>query len=168
MPLSDDFSGPRGLQWSHILIGDPADTYRFGGGTLRIKAGGKSPGEAPAVSVRPVNKTFEVTVDVQIPDTAEAGLMIGRGTWSIAALKKGEAYGGQPRHLYTPGEWKQNRVLLRMRYDRGDVTGYYSGDGKTWTMFGNSTDVPGSPTVSLWASGAGEVIFRNFVYRGLN
>ncbi len=40
--------------------------------------------------------------------------------------------------------------------------------GKTWTMFANSTDVPGSPNVSLWASGSGEVTFRNFQYRGLN
>jgi xylan 1,4-beta-xylosidase len=170
MPLSDDFTATaRGIQWSYRLTGDPAGTYRFGDSMLRIKAGGKLPSDAPAVSVRPVNKTFEVTVDVQIPETASAGLMIGgSGDWSIAALRKGEAFSGQPKHLYSPGEWLRNRVLIRMRYDRGDVTAHCSGDGKTWTKFDNSTDVPGRPTVSLWASGEGEVIFRNFQYRGLD
>jgi xylan 1,4-beta-xylosidase len=168
MPLSDDFSGAkRGLQWSYRRIDDSDAAYRFGGGMLRIQAGGKTPAEAPSVSVRPVNKTFEVTVDVEIPDTATAGLMIGGGaTWSIAALKKGEAFGGQPRHLYTGGP-APNRVLLRMRYDRGDVSGHYSTDGKTWTLFANSTSVSGRPNVSLWASGEGQVTFRNFQYRGL-
>jgi xylan 1,4-beta-xylosidase len=169
MPLSDDFTGAkRGLQWSYKRINDSDAAYRFGGGMLRMRASGKSPAEAPAVSVRPVNKTFEVTVDVEIPDTATAGLMIGGGaTWSIAALKKGEAFGGQPRHLYTGGPAPKNRVLLRMRYDRGDVSGHYSMDGKTWTIFANSTSVTGRPNVSLWASGEGDVTFRNFQYRGL-
>ena len=68
-------------------------------------------------------------------------------------------------------------VWLRLRNDRHIVTLDYSADGKTWERYDRAIEVSGyhhnvaydflSLRPALYASGSGEVRFRNFKYRAL-
>jgi beta-xylosidase len=69
------------------------------------------------------------------------------------------------------------RVWLKLRNDRHIVQVWYSGDGKTWERYDRGVEVSGyhhnvgydflSLRPALYASGGGEVRFRNFKYRAL-
>jgi len=179
MPLSDDFSSPTlGIQWQYARDVDPAATFRLGEDKLALKAKGAIPGkaailpaEATMLSVMPVHHAYEAEVEIEIPDSAEGGLMLGssgRGgaSWATVGLRKGEAiatWGGQANYL----NWSGNRIFVRFRNMRYDVSCFFSADGKSWTPFDNSTYVTDGRRLSLYAAGEGEVVFRNFRYRGL-
>lgn len=64
--------------------------------------------------------------------------------------------------------WTSYRIFVRIRNNCSDISCYYSKDGQKWSHYDNSTSVTGSRSVSLYATGVGEVIFRNFKYRGLD
>src|SRR5208337_3872793 len=180
MPLSDDFSSPTmGLQWQHAPDVSPAEFFHVGDGELTIKAKGTIPGKAAilpgnatTLSVMPVNHSYEAEVEVSIPDTAEGGLMLssrgwGGASWATVGLRKGEAFAtwaGQANYLH----WSGNRIFVRIRNMKYDVSCFYSTDGKTWTPFPDSTYVNDGRSLSLYAAGEGAVVFRNFKYRGLD
>jgi beta-xylosidase len=165
MPLSDDFTGNTlGIQWTWAANAIPAELFTVGGGQLRVKASGTSPATATRLNVGVVNRAYEVEVDVEIPETAEGGLMIGTVN---AGLRKGEVFGYWPS-IPNAMRWESNRVQVRIRNDRGDVSFYWSTDGKSWNQFANSGAAAGSRSLSLFAAGQGEVVFRNFRYRGLD
>ncbi|MFB3777483.1 MAG: family 43 glycosylhydrolase [Bryobacteraceae bacterium] len=139
-------------------------------------SGGAQPEGAAMLSVNPFNHSYEVEVEVQIPDTAEGGLMLGAGrggaagaggAFAVAGLRKGEAvaYFGRMNNY---AKWAANRIFVRIRNEKQDISFHYSPDGKTWTQFENSTAVAGARRVSLYAVGQGEVVFRDFRYRGLD
>jgi len=168
MPLSDDFTDTEiGIQWSYSREVDPAEAFRIGGGRLVMAAGGDSPGRATALSVRPVNHAYEVEVEVVIPETAEGGLMLGSEDDVTVGLRHGEAFAYWPR-VPNALPWSGDRIFVRIRNDRGDVTCYFSPDGQRWTPSQNSTSVSGARSVSLYAAGEGDVVFRGFKYRGLD
>jgi len=168
MPLSDDFADSEvGIQWTYGRQIDPAEAFRPGDGRLVMAARGDSPGTATALSVMPVNHAYEVEVEVEVPGTAEGGLMLGGEDGATAGLRRGEAFAFWPR-VPNALPWTEDRIFVRIRNDRGDVTCYYSADGEQWTPFANSTSVSGARSVSLYAAGEGEVVFRNFEYRGLD
>ena len=83
---------------------------------------------------------------------------------------------GMDRTSAKPANLGQH-VWLRLRNDRHIVTVYYSGDGKTWERYDRGVEVSGyhhnvaydflSLRPALYASGEGEVRFRNFKYRAL-
>jgi xylan 1,4-beta-xylosidase len=180
MPLSDDFSSPTmGLQWQYAPDVNPAEFFHFGNSELNMKAKGTIPGKAAilpgnatTLSVMPVNHSYEAEVEVSIPDTAEGGLMLssrgwGGASWATVGLRKGEAFAtwaGQANYLH----WSGNRIFLRIRNMKYDVSCFYSTDGKTWTPFPDSTYVNDGRSLSLYAAGEGAVVFRNFKYRGLD
>lgn len=168
MPLSDDFrDSEMGIQWTYSPRIDPEQAFRFGDGQLLMTAGGDSPGRATALSVMPVNHAYEVEVEVTIPETAEGGFMVGGENGAMVGLRAGEAFAYWPR-VPNALPWTGDRIFVRIRNDRGDVTCHYSRDGESWTQFENSTRVPAARSVSLYAAGEGAVIFRNFKYRGLD
>jgi beta-xylosidase len=198
LPLSDDFTGDSlGMQWRAGRGGrggapvgagatgrgaatpNPAGAApagrgaaptnaRVGGGALRLTASGKSAAEAAAVSITPGNHDYMVEVEVTAPDTAEAGFLLSGSTRSVnAGIRKGEAFAfwqGVPVSV----PWKENRLFVRIRNNSGDVSVSYSADGKQWTPFDNSTTAPGVRSISLYAAGEGEVVFRNFKYRAFD
>ena len=180
MPLSDDFSNSAiGIQWQYSPNVDPTAVFQVGSGKLTIKAQGTIPGDAAVLpsnatmlSVMPVNHAYEAEVEISIPDTAEAGLMLssggrGGGSWATVGVRKGEAFAtwaGQANYL----KWDSNRIFVRLRNMNYDVSCSYSTDGKTWTPFENSTYVTSGRRLSLYAAGEGTVVFRNFKYRGLD
>lgn len=167
MPLSDDFtSTTMGIQWS-TRSQNPDEQFKFGNGQLVMTASGESPGPGTSLSVMPVNHVYEVEVDVTVPDTAEGGLMLGDVQ---VGLRTGEAFAYWPR-VPNAMAWTGNRMVVRIRNDCGDISCYYSKDGKDWSQYPNSTSVTGGRsgrTVSLYAAGQGEVVFRHFKYRGLD
>ena len=173
MPLSDDFSSSElGIQWTYGPGVSAGEAFRVGGDRLTVKASGVSPLEAAWLGVMPVNHAYEVEVEVTVPETAEGGLLLGgrwmsRGEWATAGLRKGEAFAYWPR-VPSAVAWKGNRIFVRMRNNRGDVSCYYSADGQRWTQFENSTGGSQARQVSLYAAGEGEVVFRRFKYRGLD
>ncbi len=179
MPLSDDFSGPAlGIQWQYARDVDPPAIFHWGDGKLTMQAGGAIPGKAAvppagamALSLMPVNHAYEAEVEISIPDTAEGGLMLGSGgrggaSWAAVGLRKGEAlatWAGQANYL----NWRENRIFVRIRNMKYDISCFYSADGKTWIPSDNSTYVPDGRRLSLYAAGEGQVVFKNFRYRGL-
>ena len=135
---------------------------------MRMTASGQSAAEAAALSITPVNHDYVVEVEVTAPDTAEAGLLLSGSTRSVnAGIRKGEAFAFWPG-VPVSVPWKQNRLFLRIRNNSGDVSVAYSADGRQWTPFDNSTTAPGVRSISLYAAGQGEVVFRNFKYRALD
>jgi xylan 1,4-beta-xylosidase len=175
MPLSDDFSSPTlGIQWMYEPDVDPNSSFRLGDGKLSMKAGGESPTKAISLSVMPVNHVYEVEVEVSVADDAEGGLLLssGRffhraaGAWASAGLSREDTFCETPR-MADHVEWDGARVHVRIRNNQHDVSCFYSADGVRWIPFKTSTEVNDVRMVSLYAAGEGEVVFRNFKYRGL-
>ena len=86
MPLSDDFSNATlGIQWLYSPSTKPEEAFKVGDGKLVMKAAGSLPGKAAIPSdammlgVMPVNHAYEAEVEVSIPETAEAGLLLSSG-----------------------------------------------------------------------------------------
>jgi xylan 1,4-beta-xylosidase len=194
MPISDDFSsGSLGWQWrigggrrggapagpggaapgrggpaaSRGGAAAPGANVKVGGGALRMQASGTSIADAAQVSVTPINHSYVVEVEVTAPDTAEAGLLLSGARTVSAGVRKGQIlayWQGVPAYA----AWKDGHMFVRIRNNSGDVSVFYSADGKKWTPFDNSTSATQVRSVSLYASGQGEVVFRNFKYRGLD
>jgi hypothetical protein len=176
--LSDDFSNATlGIQWLYSPSTKPEQAFKIGDGKLVMKATDGMPGsvaipsDAMMLSVMPVNHAYEAEVEVSIPETAEAGLLLssGRGdtgSWASVGLRKGEVFrNGEHRASV---ESKETHIFLRILNMNYDISGFYSVDGKTWTRFESSTYVTDGRRLSLYATGTGEVVFRNFKYHGLD
>jgi xylan 1,4-beta-xylosidase len=165
MPLSDDFTNSKiGIQWSYRIQGNPDEIFHTGNGQLKMTESGNSSSGGTSLSIMPVNHAYEVEVDVTIPKTAEGGIMLGDVK---VGLRNEEAFAYWPR-VPNAIPWTGERIFVRIRNDCGDISCYYSKDGQKWSQYGNSTSVTGSRSVSLYAAGEGDVIFRNFKYRGLD
>jgi xylan 1,4-beta-xylosidase len=178
MPLSDSFSESElGIQWTWPSSHDARSYAQVGNGALRLKADGELPGvaavkpDANLLAVVPQNHSYFAEVEVEIPAGAEAGLLLDNGSsatsgWANVALRDDQVvatWNGVANYVSTDAR----RLFLRLRNIKGDVTGFYSADGKNWTQFANATRVASGRRLALYAAGSGEVVFRNFTYRGL-
>ena len=116
----------------------------------------------------PVNHSFQVEVEIEIPATAEAGIQLsGRGSWATVGLRDGQTiatWSGVANYVV----YGTHRIFVRLRSIHYDVSCDYSSDGKEWMPFPNATEVTGGSRLSLYAAGSGQVVFRNFEYRGLD
>ena len=121
-----------------------------------------------AISLTPLNHDYVVEVEVTVADKAEGGLLLSGSSRSVnAGVRKGEAFAfwqGVP----ISAAWKENHIFVRVHNNSGDISVAYSADGKQWIPFDNSTSAPGIRSISLYAAGEGEVVFKNFKYRGLD
>jgi hypothetical protein len=59
-----------------------------------------------------------------------------------------------------------NKIYLRIRNYRQDLSFFSSLDGRKWTHFQNGVRA-GDYAVKLFVTGTGEATFRNFTYMGL-
>ncbi len=179
IPVSDNFTSEKlGWQWTAGKDADPAAGYEFGKGFLKMPAKGSIPGEAAiqpegasVISVTQYHHSYEAEVEVEIPETAEGGLLItgcgGRNSFATAGIRKSELFatwGGVANYL----DWDGLHIFVKIRNINADISCFYSSDGKNWTMFKNSTSVSNANTISLYAAGKGDVIFKNFKFRGLD
>ena len=136
-----------------------------------MDARGESALDATALSVMPVNHAYEAQVELEIPEGAQGGLLLsgGRrgGGWAVAGLKKGQAFTDY-MSLESQLAYASDRIFVRLPNVCHDVSCSYSMDGRTWAQFPKSTEVTGARRLSLFAAGEGQVIFKSFVYRGLD
>jgi beta-xylosidase len=181
--LSDDFSKSKiGVQWS-FYAGDQSDEtrYRFADHALILKAKGSGPADTSPLWFVNGDHAYEMSVEIDADPDASAGLLVYYSRKLYAGL--GIAPRNLRLHIYgtdrtsaKPAHLGQH-VWLRLRNDRHIVTLDYSADGKVWERFDRSIDVSGyhhnvaydflSLRPALYASGSGEVRFRNFTYRAL-
>jgi xylan 1,4-beta-xylosidase len=180
---SDDFSKSRmGVQWS-FYAGDEADRdrYRYENGALVLKGKGSSPADSSPLWFVNGDHAYEMEVEIDADRDASAGLLVFYSRKLYAGL--GFSARNLRLHLYgmdrtsaKPASLGQH-VWIRLRNDRHIVTLHYSADGKTWEKFDRAIEVSGyhhnvaydflSLRPALYASGSGEVRFKNFKYRAL-
>jgi beta-xylosidase len=181
--FSDDFSTSKmGVQWS-FYAGDESDKtrYRYENNSLVLKAKGTSPADSSPLWFVNGDHAYEMAVEVEADANASGGLLVFYSRKLYAGL--GFSAKNLRMHLYgmdrasaKPAGLGQ-RVWLKLRNDRHIVQVWYSGDGKTWQRYDRGVEVSGyhhnvgydflSLRPALYASGDGEVRFRNFKYRAL-
>jgi xylan 1,4-beta-xylosidase len=181
--FSDDFSRSRmGVQWS-FYAGDEndRDRYRYENGALVLKGKGTSPADSSPLWFVNGDHAYEMEVEIDADPNASAGLLVFYSRKLYAGL--GFSARNLRLHLYgmdrtsaKPAPLGQH-MWIRLRNDRHIVTLDYSADGKKWERYDRGIEVSGyhhnvaydflSLRPALYASGEGEVRFRNFKYRAL-
>lgn len=183
VPFSDDFSRPKmGVQWS-FYAGDAADRdrYRYENNSLVLRAKGTNPADSSPLWFVNGDHAYEMEVEIDADRGASGGLLVFYSRKLYAGLGfsaenlRLHLYGmdrtsAKPQHL-------GQRMWIRLRNDRHIVTLDYSADGKKWERYDRAIEVSGyhhnvaydflSLRPALYASGSGEVRFRNFKYRAL-
>lgn len=175
LPLSDDFKSEKlGLQWR---FPNGQAQYQVSNGILTLNAKGEKVGDAAKLSVYAVNHAYEISVGLEISETdknTEGGLLLyADGQNHVGISMKNDTlsvygFGNAGRPKVPIG---QNKVFLKLRNLNHDLIIYWSIDGKTWKKYPNSYELSqmrSQHLPSLFASGGGEVRFRNFVYLGLD
>jgi xylan 1,4-beta-xylosidase len=181
--FSDDFSTPKmGVQWS-FYAGDEGDKdrYRYERNSLVLKGKGTSPSDSSPLWFVNGDHAYEMEVEIDADQNASGGLLVFYSRKLYAGL--GFSAQNMRLHLYgmdrTSAKPKHlgQRMWIRLRNDRHIVTLDYSADGKTWERYDRGIEVSGyhhnvaydflSLRPALYASGVGEVRFRNFKYRAL-
>ena len=182
-PYSDDFSTNRmGVQWSFYRgSGEDTGRYRYEKNALVLKAKGTTPADSSPLWFVTGDHAYEIEVEIDADPGASAGLLLFYSRKLYAGLGFSDRnlimhqYGTE-RPGAKPPDFGRH-VFLRLRNDRNILTMFYSPDGRSWRRFDRGIDVSGyhhnvaydflSLRPALYASGIGEVRFRNFRYRAL-
>ena len=181
--FSDDFSTNRmGVQWS-FYAGDAGDRerYRYGANTLTLKGKGTGPADSQPLWFVNGDHAYQMEVEIEADPEASGGLLVFYSRKLYAGL--GVSSRNLRLHLYGMDRTSArparlgSRVWIRLTNDRHIVTLDYSADGKKWERYDRAIEVSGyhhnvaydflSLRPALYASGEGEVRFRNFKYRAL-
>lgn len=166
--ISDNFkSNKPGFQW---IVPDKNKTaIQFGNGKLTLQAKGTSRQDWNSLSVRAVNKSYEVIVEVVCPDsTAQAGIEVGNSGIETNGLKTYFSEGPEWRMRDVNELLKQKgRVFMKIKNLRKDISFFYSNDGENWINFGKGLRLADGYNIALFAKGKGIVSFANFKYQGL-
>ena len=142
---------------------------KSGNGSLEITASGVNHKDGTQLSIGAIHKSFEVTVEMQMPLTgAQAG---------IALDNEGLTFDGATATFTEAPDWRMNEaekypatkghVFFKIKNFRKDISFYYSDDGKAWTSFGKGIRIEDSYRIKLFAAGNGKVVFKNFNYTGI-
>ena len=179
--LSDNFLGEN-LNWQWRFF-DEYDTTRFTfskvGLTLICK--GENPGNSHPLLTIPVNKSYVVTVELEITDNAIGGLTLFYGPDAYTALALSKNGIGRYK-LNNPTPWREMQTgkhcFFKLVNDNHQVSYFYSLDGENWNTYPSGAEVSGlhhntfgkfrSLRVGVFATGEGEVTFKNFTYKGLD
>jgi beta-xylosidase len=178
LPLSDDFSGHYlGLQWTSWREFSGIGVER---NHLSLQATGSDPTNARLLLMTATDHAYEVEVDVTVPSTGTAGLILFYSEKAFAGIasddrnftlyrdaaqttSEANPFGG---HVHLKIINRQNRCDFLAR-----------GDDTPWTFLLRDVDVSGmhhnrfkgffALRPSLMAAGSGSVMFRHFVYKPL-
>ena len=181
--FSDDFSKNRmGVQWS-FYAGDANDKnrYRYDAGSLVLKGKGTGPADSSPLWFVNGDQAYQMEVEIDADQNASGGLLVFYSRKLYAGL--GISDRNLRLHLYGMDRTSAKppnlgrHVWIRLTNDHQIVTLDYSADGKKWERYDRAIEVSGynhnvaydflSLRPALYASGEGEVRFRNFKYRAL-
>ncbi|MGN8026473.1 family 43 glycosylhydrolase [Microbacterium sp. 22242] len=177
---SDDFAT---LAWGERWVFDnpgpaEADRARLDDG-LVLRGTGSSPADSSPLTTWAMDAAYEIEVELEVRGSAAGGLLLyfndrmffGIG-WDGAAM---QSYAGGIRtHWREPVE-PGRTIQLRLVNDEHIVTGWHRIPGGEWQRHGVRYDTAGAHSATmndlkslrpaLFATGAGEVVFRRFRYR---
>ena len=148
---------------------------------LILKAKGTAPRDASPLTCVAGDQAYRFEVEIERDPDASAGALLFYSRKLYAGLGFGpdgfvmHRYGSE--RIGRAPEGIGQHLYLRVTNDRHVVSIHYSVDGKSWTKYGVEMEVSGyhhnvagdflSLRPGLYASGAGEVRFRNFRYEAL-
>jgi beta-xylosidase len=180
---SDDFSTNKiGIQWTFFRADSTApDRFRYEDGALVLRGIGSSPKDCSPLTFVCGDHAYEMQVEVDCDEGASAGLLVFYHERLFAGLgfsgDKMLEYGKGDESSFAKPAQIGRRFFLRLRNNRHIVTAWHSPDGENWTRHWMQFEVSGyhhnvgggflSLRPALFAAGAGEVRFRNFLYRAL-
>ena len=168
MVLSDGFDGENpGIQWEYDIT--IPNAFVCNQSRLIMKAWGNNKISSSGNQMRlgAVNKSFEVVIEVEIPDSAVvAGIAVGND--GIQTNGFDVRFTDAPFWRMRDNQYPitSGKVFLKIKNWRKDLSFYYSTDGENWSQFNSGLRLNGSG-VRLFAAGNGKAIFHNFYYRGL-
>ncbi|HVJ03467.1 MAG TPA: family 43 glycosylhydrolase [Sphingomonas sp.] len=152
---------------------------QFHDGALSLAGQGSGPTDTSPLLFVAGDRSYEVTVEVEIGTEGAAGLLLFYNEKLFCGLGLGQdrfhAYRIGQEERWPPGARTDlRRVHLRLVNDANIVTFYYSANGRDWTRE-RSFEVAGynhnvadgflSLRPGLYASGAGTARFSNLIYR---
>jgi beta-xylosidase len=182
LTLSDDFTGHRlAPQWAFYKPeADEASRVRVANSTLHLLAKGVEPRDSSPLCFVCGDRAYSVDVEIERDAGARGGLLLFYNDRLYCGLGFDDQglmmhrYGQERRRNETP---QGRRLFMRIRNDRHIVTIYSSPDGVRWTKFDVQMETSGyhhnvaydflSLRPGVYASGQGEVRFRNVRYRAL-
>lgn len=155
------------------------DRARFEGGALTLTGLGKGPADSSPLALIPPDRSYEVSVDVELGAGAQGGLLLfyndklftglGFNNGRMVAYKN-----GAPELAPVAGAPAVSRIRIKVVNDEDVASFYWSMDGRDWTR-ARSFDVSGlnhnmgggflSLRPALFAAGAGTATFRELRYR---
>ena len=178
--LSDDFTRERfGVGLSFF---SPAPGYRstaeVSGGALHLKATGSTPDDGTLLLMNTGDHSYTVTVDVEIEDGANAGLLLFYNDEFYAGLssdaRRLHAYkAGEEAFYPAVGNAVGQRFQLRLVNDKNVASFLLRAHGEDWRLIrsfevsGYNHNVAGgflSLRPGVFATGKGSATFRNLVY----
>ncbi|KRC79988.1 family 43 glycosylhydrolase [Sphingomonas sp. Root241] len=160
---------------------DYARRAKLQDGVLHLEGQGSGPADASPLLFVAGDRSYEVSVELEIDDAAQGGLLLFYNDKLFCGLGLSEgklhAYRiGQEERWPPGGPATTRRLHLRAVNDENVVTFFHSLDGKSWTKE-RSFEVAGynhnvadgflSLRPGIYASGKGSVTFRNLTYRAL-
>ncbi len=177
MELSDEFKEDAlGVQWQSW--GEyQSERYAVGGGSLRLRGQGASPGDSSPLTIVARDHGYEVAVEVECTGESEAGLMLFYNPACYAALSIGPhgvrlGLRGKMMHFHYPVE--SQPVRLKIVNDRNEVDFWVGTVGRALRKLPESADVSGyhhenfggylSLRPGLFCTGEGSAVFRRFEY----
>jgi len=191
MAISDDFSTERvGALWAFY---DPSPSERtrltYRSGALIMQSKGTSPSDCSPLTIIGGDQAYQVAVDIECSDHAEAGLLLFYNRRLYAGLGFGRQglvmhrYGLQRQRGAIPGQTAPagghaRTLSIRLTNDHNILTIHTSDDGrKSWRKFDVQMEVSGyhhnvaydflSLRPAIYAAGEGAATFRNFTYEAL-
>lgn len=179
MDLSDAFTGAS-LSWQWRFCDDlDRNRYRLTGQCLALKGKGNHPRETSPLVCIPNHHAYEADLEVKFSQNAQGGLIlyynsncycgIGLTQNGVEAFKATHTMHTRPREA--------DRMFLRIVNDHHDVSFFYSQNRKDWTKMEPTVETSGwhhnvfggfvSLRLGLYATGEGEMEFRDFRYKGI-
>jgi len=181
--LSDDFSHSRlGLQWSFHAPGPKEqDRLRHEGNSLVLRGKGVALADSSPLTCLVGDRSYEVSVELEIRGEGHGGLALfynERGHAGIGFSKTQMlTYGYGEEQTWMRETVATRRVHIKLTNRENVLTWRYSHDGVKWQQHSWQMEVSGlhhnvfggfvSLRVALFSAGPGEVVARNFVYKGL-
>lgn len=181
LALSDDFRADSLGTRLAFFAPKPGylDRARFGADGLVLQGQGKGPADASPLAFIAGDRSYEISVEVEIQGEAQGGLLlfyndklfcgVGAQADRLRAYKFGVEQEYPP-----PGPMRGRRLTLRLVNDENVVSFFLRQDGGAWRKIvsyevagynHNMADGFMSLRPAIFASGEGRVVFRSLSYR---